>query len=231
MSLQARSYLILAILSLTYGAAWSITPKSQLAGAGVELARRMPERFGGWIEEPDALAQVDPSLSGAGGRDQAQRATYDEVLMRTYQRRDGKRVMVALAYGREQTQELKIHRPELCYRAQGFEVRSLGARVLRLSPNAPVISTALVARNRNRVEIVSYWIRIGDRITRSAWETRWTLLREGLAGRVPDGLLVRTSSLTQSETDAGEALAVQRDFLVELYRALTPQGRQWLTGA
>ena len=56
------------------------------------------------------------------------------------------------------------------------------------------------------------------------------LLREGLAGRVPDGLLVRTSSLAPSETDAGEALAVQRDFLVELYGALAPQARKWLTG-
>lgn len=230
MSLQVRSYLILAVLSLTYGAAWSITPKSQLTGAEVAIAGRLPQQFGGWVEESDALAQVDPSVDGVGGRDQAQRATYDEVLMRTYQRRDGKRVMMALAYGRKQTQELKIHRPELCYRAQGFEVTSLGARALRLGPNASVTSTALVTRNRNRVEIVTYWIRIGDRVTRSAWETRWTLLREGLAGRVPDGLLVRTSSLAPSETDAGEALAVQRDFLVELYGALAPPARKWLTG-
>src|SRR6185295_754125 len=97
---------------------------------------------------------------------------YDDLLMHTYRRADGQQVMMTIAYGRNQTQELKLHRPELCYYAQGFEVHTLGRRTVQLTPARTVSSLALLTRNRTRIEVVTYWIRIDERITENAWQTR-----------------------------------------------------------
>jgi hypothetical protein len=70
-------------------------------------------------------------------------------------------------------------------------------------------------------------MRIGERITENAWQTRWTILRTGLDGRVPDGILVRASTLGASEATAEQELAVQQAFLADLYSAV-PQGTQRL---
>jgi len=42
--------------------------------------------------------------------------------MRAYQNSQGQIVYLALAWGEQQRQEVKIHRPDLCYVAQGFKV-------------------------------------------------------------------------------------------------------------
>jgi EpsI family protein len=136
--------------------------------------------------------------------------------------------MVALAYGRRQTQEIKIHRPELCYYAQGFAVQSLGTRAVQLSPARSVESHALLTENRARTEVVTYWIRVGDSLANDPWTLRWTIFREGLRGRVPDGLLVRTSSLAASAEGAERELALQQEFLADLYRAAPTKTRTFL---
>jgi EpsI family protein len=156
---------------------------------------------------------------------------YDQVLMRSYGRSDGTIVMLALAYGRNQRQEVKIHRPELCYVAQGFEVVDRKIGTLRLSDTRGIEAYRIVARGRDRVEPVTYWIRIGDRVVRNAWDSRMKILRDGLKGTVPDGLLVRASSLTRSTGDIPAAHEIQEQFLGDLYRALDEGSRAKLTGS
>jgi EpsI family protein len=138
--------------------------------------------------------------------------------------------MVAFAYGRRQTQEFKIHRPELCYYAQGFEVTALGKRALRLAATQDVESVALLTRNRTRTEIVSYWIRVGDRVVNNAWDARWLIFRNGVAGDIPDGLLVRASSLADTPLQLERELAVQQAFLSDLYAAVPAGTRRFLVG-
>jgi len=171
------------------------------------------------------------SLSLRGGNEPLGAEAYDDLLMRTYRRSDGQRVMMTIAYGRNQTQELKLHRPELCYYAQGFEVHALGRRAVHLSATRQLGSTALLTRNRSRIEVVTYWMRIGERITENAWQTRWTILRTGLDGRVPDGILVRASTLAASEASTEQELALQQAFLAELYSAVPQSTRRLLAGA
>jgi EpsI family protein len=229
-SALGRSVAILAALALaSYGAA-ALTPREEL-GADLDFATLIPERVGAWVAEPDAEAQVLLVPGGANDTAAAQDASYDDVLMRTYVRDDGARVMIAIAYGRRQTQELKIHRPELCYYAQGFEVSSLGGRDVRLDGQRTAASAALLTRNRSRTEVVTYWIRVGDSLAASAWDTRWTIFREGLRGRVPDGVLVRASSLAESPATAEHEIGLQHAFLADLYRAVPAQTRRLLAGA
>lgn len=225
----ARSASVLAVLTLASCAASSMRPELE-ASASAPLAALIPERFGEWTVEtlpgsqvllvPDALD--DPAA--------AQDASYDDVLMRSYRHADGRQIMAAFAYGRRQTQEIKIHRPELCYYAQGFDVRSLGLRSLELASAVRVGAPALFTQNRARTEIVTYWIRLGDHVATSPWDIRARIFKDGLSGRVPDGLLVRASSLAASAADADRELDLHETFLRDLYAAVPEQTRRFLAG-
>ena len=230
MSPLARGALVTAVLIGASCAAAALTPRAEVARSR-PLAERIPERFGDWIAEPQS---VDPVVLVPGAAlepaDAAESSSYDDVLMRTYRRGDGAHVMAAFAYGRRQTQELKIHRPELCYHAQGFDVSPLGERAVRLDADRSVESLALLTRNRSRIEVVTYWIRVGERVAKGPWDIRWTIFSAGLQGQVPDGLLVRASSLAGSTRDAEHELEVQHQFLADLYRGAPDATRAFLTG-
>jgi EpsI family protein len=226
----ARGALVTAVLVAASCAATGLTPRAEVA-RDRPLTERIPERFGDWTAEPQS---VDPVVLVPGAALEpaaSQASSYDDVLMRTYRRSDGARVMAAFAYGRRQTQELKIHRPELCYYAQGFDVTSLGPRVVRLNRDRTVESLALLTRNRARIEVVTYWIRVGERVARGPWDIRWMIFDAGVHGRVPDGLLVRASSLAESTQSAEHELELQHEFLADLYRGAPDATRAFLTGS
>jgi EpsI family protein len=224
----ARSALVLTVLVFASYAAARMTPRTELGRGTAALDALIPGRFGDWTAEPESVSPVLLVPDAIADPDAAQSAAYDDVLMRTYRRADGARVMVAFAYGRRQTQEIKIHRPELCYYAQGFVVQSLGVRPVHLNAARSVESHALLTQNRSRTEIVTYWIRVGERLANDPWSVRWTIFRDGLAGRVPDGLLVRASSLAESPATAEQELRLQHAFLADLYAATPETTRRFL---
>ena len=47
---------------------------------------------------------------------------YNQTLTRTYINPRGDRIMLSIAYGRDQSDALQMHKPELCYPAQGFRL-------------------------------------------------------------------------------------------------------------
>ena len=70
--------------------------------------------------------------------------------------------MLMVAYGESQSDRLQLHHPEVCYTAQGFRVSRTSAIKLDYSPSAPPLKlTRLVAQREERVEPISYWMRIG----------------------------------------------------------------------
>jgi EpsI family protein len=218
---------------LTAALAYAIAPTRQVSADSVALERMIPKRFGEWVEQRAALEQVPPQIGQAGeeSASRTDRTVYDQVLMRTYRRQsDGELVMLALAYGRRQVQEFKIHRPELCYYSQGYDVRFLGRSHVALGPHFGVDSNLLLTRNRARYEPVTYWIRVGRQISLSAWETRWLIFRDGIAGSVPDGILVRASSVVATEADSASAFRLQKVFFADLYNSLSPAARAAIAG-
>jgi EpsI family protein len=223
----------LCVLALLAGAAYGaerLTPRVDLGRDTPSLAALIPERFGAWSAEAESVSPVLLVADVLADAEAAQSASYDDVLMRTYRRADGASVMVAIAYGRRQTQEIKIHRPELCYSAQGFSVETLGEHAVRLDSRTTVGSRTLLTQNRERTEVVTYWIRVGEHVVNDAWGMRWTIFRDGLGGRVPDGVLVRASSLASSRATAQRELELQQAFLADLYAAAPPRTRTFLAG-
>jgi EpsI family protein len=229
--------LIVGLMLVALLAARGLTPNAAPAAPAVRLEQAVPQAFGSWAAQASPLLQVGLVAQAATGEDPAAQGTrdYDQVVMRTYANAQGDSVMLALAYIGAQRQELKIHRPEQCYRAQGFEVLALLPHSWPQAPSPGTGPTPTGKRMRvqagGRDEIVSYWIRIGELFSESPLQTRLHMLRLGLDGRLTDGVLVRASQLVSAQASAADverAYQVQETFLAELLQATSAAGQALL---
>ena len=230
-SVNPRVMLLAIGLMMASIAAWQLTPRVRQHATVAPLASLVPVRFAEWHEIPLAAGAVDPRAQLPGAVDRE--APYDDVLMRGYINPRGDIVMLALAYGSHQRQEVKIHRPELCYTAQGFEVLRRTPVDLPLTGVSaqPARGARMLVRGADRLETVSYWIRIGNLYSRGAWKTRAHIFTEGLSGRLVDGMLVRVSQIVPDTASATpQRFELQEDFLAQLVRALPANARDLLVG-
>ena len=205
--------------------AWAATPTKQWSehSAQVKYATLFPASFGGWRLAPEqANSVVNPQ------QQETLDAIYDEIVSRVYiDQASGRRVMVSLAYGSNQSRATQIHKPEVCYPAQGFSLVSMRKDLLPLQPHGlPVMR--VVAKMGNRVEPLTYWIRSGDRVVRGAIEQNLARVSLGLRGYIPDGLLFRVSEITPN---VDEAFDLQDRFVREYLAQLPEPARESYIGA
>lgn len=202
------------------------TPQLQARGDAPNLENSVPMAFGDWKAVKDTQLQVDVSR----GVENQSEQPYDQTVMRTYVNSQGQRVMLALAWGERQRQDVKVHRPEVCYPAQGYAVVSLqaGKSLVMAGKAEPVPTVSLLTQNRGSMEAVQYWIRIGTQYGGDGLKARWYILKEGLAGRIPDGVLVRASQRLRSSDEVATSQKTMADFLVELVEAMPGEYRNIL---
>jgi len=231
--LSWRSSLAAFLLMLLAAvAAWQLTPRALPGAAGAaplpQLELAVPPVIGEWRLVPSLREQVDLAVDRDGERLISQ--PYDQTLLRTYQNARGEQILLAVAYTRQQSQEVKVHRPEVCYTAVGFEVLSLDPARLDVAAagTPPVDGMRMVARSVHHTEAVSYWIRMGGIYSQNAFDTRLHLLAEGLQGRLRDGALVRASRIVADPREAAAAYPQIERFLSEFTAALTPEARALL---
>ena len=79
-----------------------------------------------------------------------------------------------------------------------------------------------------RSEPVTYWFTMGDRVVLGRAERLKVQLENGLARRIPDGMLVRVSNLSG---DARGAYALHQSFVAALVAALAPADANRFVGA
>jgi len=213
-----------AMVAAATGATW-LTPREELLAVWPDLESSIPKAFGDWRALPDGMAQI----AVAQGVDTTQEQPYDQVLMRTYANGQGEQVMLALAWGRRQRQDVKVHRPEVCYPAQGYRVISSqpGSPVQADLPE-PIPTVALLTQMSGSYEAVLYWIRIGGRYGGDGWAMRRYLFTEGLEGRIPDGVLVRASQRLPRAELWNVSQQTMRHFLEQLVMALSASIRPLL---
>lgn len=224
-----RSSIVAILLMAIAAAGLLLRPSINAAVPDPNLEQTVPERFGDWHMLPNPLVQASVITKGATSTDQP----YDEIVSRTYVNGRGDMVMLALAYGKNQRQEVKVHRPELCYPAQGFKVLSVKPGVfdgVRSPVNGrDVTGQRMVVDGRGTREVVSYWIRIGDTYSGSPWRIRWQIMQEGLQGRMTDGILVRVSQrVASNDADPAPTHALLESFAKDLVQALPEQTRGYL---
>lgn len=186
-----------AAMVLAAGAAPALKPSLvQPAPGAFDLERVIPRSFGNWIIDP-SIVPITPAPDVQAQLDRI----YDQIVSRTYVNDRGERLMLVLAYGGEQSDALKAHRQEVCYAAQGFEIRQVLHGNLRLRQKTIPV-TRVVAVRGPRVEPVTYWLTMGDRVVLGRLERLMVQLRFGLSGRIPDGMLVRVSSISANPAQA-----------------------------
>lgn len=196
---------------------------AELALPDMKLDAMFPAQFVSW--------RIDPSVMPLLPNAELQKVideSYDQTLARTYVNAQGYRIMLSVAYGGRRNQGMDIHRPEICYPAQGFELRS-DTRTDQLGLGTDTLPLRrVVAGHGSRNEPISYWLVIGRSIASFGYGHRIALLKYGLTGRVPDGMLVRVSSI---DTDAAASFQMQDRFLRDLLAAVSPEFRSRLIGA
>jgi exosortase B len=188
---RAAVYGLVAGLAMagTAAAAPALKPRAD-PGPAPDLEAIVPAAFGDWRIDPDVV-QVTPAPDVQANLDRL----YRQIVSRTYVNGHGERIMLTIAHGGDQSDALKAHRQEACYAAQGFEIRSLEhGRLSTAGRSIPV--TRLHAVRGDRSEPVTYWFTMGDRVVLGRLERLRVQVENGVAGRIPDGLLVRVSSLS-----------------------------------
>ncbi|MYN04963.1 EpsI family protein [Pseudoduganella sp. DS3] len=216
--------LLLALLMLSSAAlTHALTPTLRMADAQglFQLEQMVPRSFGEWEVDTRVMPlQVDPATQAKLDK------IYNQTLGRTYINRSGERIMLSIAYGGDQGDNMGVHKPEVCYTAQGFTVRDGQAGALDSGfGRLPVKRLFAVAGARQ--EPITYWITVGRKATLPGMQQRLQELRYGLSGTVPDGMLVRVSSISG---DAGAAYALQQQFVRAMLQAMDGTARTRLVG-
>ena len=223
MKLPAIRYILVgAAMFLAAGLTIAVTPR-ELVGKGQipDLEQMVPKHFGSWtidssvmpvLVSPDVQAQLDK--------------IYGQTLARTYKNDVGHRVMLSVAYGGNQSDSMSVHRPEVCYTAQGFQILSQQVQQV-VTRMGSIPATRLVALHGPRNEPITYWITVGNRPVLPGVQQKLAQLRYGLTGKVPDGMLIRVSSIGR---DNAAEYALQDAFLSDLIQSVDASSRLRLAG-
>lgn len=210
------------LLAAAAGAA-ALTPRRQviLMPPGGELETMVPKRFGTWEAVPSAQFVLPKTPGSLSDR------LYNQTLTRLYQSPDGIPAMLVMAYGQTQNDLLQLHRPEVCYTSVGFQISGSTVDTVALGHQVNLPVRELIATNDTRVEPIVYWTRIGDTLPTTGSEQRVAKLKQQIAGIVPDGILVRISTVADPTK---EVFAALREFAADLVHAVAPANRAVLIG-
>lgn len=180
----------------------------------IDLERSIPSKFTEW--------KIDTSLSSVLP-DPTQQALldklYNSMTAVTYVGADGYRIMFTAAYGKKQLDDtIQLHNPEVCYAAQGFQISQFQKNSIQISASKSLLVHELIATAPGRPEVVTYWIVVGEKIANTRGEQKIASLKYGFEGYIPDGLLMRVSSIDSNKQNAIDR---HRKFISDLY-AETP---------
>ena len=187
----------------------------------IDLEAIIPAEFGAWRLLPNQTSQIiNPQQKEMIDK------IYSQTLSRTYANADGRYVMLVIAYGDDQSDAKQLHYPEVCYPAQGFQVlfSRLGDVKTKFGDiRVKRMSTAL----GNRLEPITYWTTVGEKVVRGSLQTKLAQLNYGVHGLIPDGMLIRFSSING---DTERAFEDHQQFIDELLQSMQEDSRVRLIG-
>lgn len=220
--ISRRDMLIGGMLLGASAGAWAWTPRTKMSLLGdADMEKMIPKAFGHWRALP-ASALVVPEEEGSLATQ-----LYSQRVGRIYANPDNEAAMLLIAYGGTQSDSLQLHRPEVCYPAFGFEIRDTENVPIPLAPGVRIPARKLVAVSNLRTEQILYWSRIGEHLPVTGAEQRWARLRTEMGGTIPDGVLVRISTIGN---DAERGLQLNRRLAADLMQAVSPATRRLLLG-
>lgn len=220
-----RQAVFVALASVAAAAAGHyLRPTRKLADTlpKLDLETAFPRSFGDWaINDRGPVQLVSPDQKAV--LDQI----YSQTLSRLYiNRASGAAIMLSVAYGGDQSDATRAHRPEVCYPAQGFQIRSDRLATLQFD-DRQLKARRLVAVQGNRIEPITYWVTVGDRIAISGTDQKLQQLSYSTRGLIPDGMLVRISNIA---SDEHASYALHEAFARDLARGLRPGEKDRIVG-
>ena len=221
--LSLRHLLIGLSMIASAALAAHFTPTKTIeADSAPDFHKVVPKQFGDWKQDT-AIVPVLPTPS----EQTLINTIYSQFVSRTYVNGKGQRMMVVIAFGNNQNNELKVHRQEVCYAAQGYKIEHLTHRKLDVG-GARIPLTEMFAVNGSRHEAVTYWLTIGNHVVLSRLGRLLTEIKYSATGQIPSGMLVRISSLGPYRAADSQA---HIQFADELLRGIAPRDRHWFVGA
>lgn len=215
--------LIGVVMLAAAGLALALAPRVKVADQGpqISLETMVPGHFGDWrLDQTIAPLIVSPDVKALLDR------IYNQTLTRTYVSSRGERLMLSIAYGSDQSYSTQIHRPEMCYPAQGFQIERMSKDFIAFSgAQLPVMK--LVATQGHRVEPITYWVMIGNSPVRGNLEQGLARLKYGLTGKIPYGIVIRVSTLSANES---KSYRIQERFVRDMLDAVPMEYRKVLAG-
>jgi EpsI family protein len=229
---SSRIQIVLASIALLAAGllAQVLAPRELMArtSATLNLENVIPKQFGTWTFVPNMSPVTPADPEGYVEADANSTRIYTQEVGRTYTDGHGNIVMLMVAYGPVQNFRLKAHRPEMCYTAAGFRVSGKTNVELSYRPDvAPIKVAHLIAERESRFEPITYWMRVGNDITTGVIDRQLVRLKYGLRGIIPDGALIRVSTIGLPEQASYQ---VQDQFIHDFMEAIAPQDRKFFTG-
>ena len=187
------------------------------------LDKLVPSTFAGWSIDTSAVnGIVNPQT------EEMLNKLYSQILDRVYLDGQGHRIMLSIAYGEDQADDsVQLHYPEVCYPAQGFQLKGNRKEVIQLGQGSVRVRRLQTQFGDSRYEPVTYWTIIGDQQSLGGWDRKLAEIRHGLRGEVVDGLLFRVSSI---DRNTEEGFRLQDAFIRDVVAAMTPSARRQLVG-
>lgn len=220
---RRQAVIVLATAVGTAAVAGALVPTERVADTRPKtpLGELVPSSFGEWVEDRNV-----PVVLPAPDVQANLNKVYNQVLARTYVNKQGYRIMLSVAYGGDQSDGMQVHRPEVCYPAQGFEVQRVWNDEVQLADRRIPVTRA-TTRLGPRIEPLTYWIINGDQVIRPGFGARLVQLQYTMRGKIPDGMLVRVSSI---DPESKRAYEIQDRFSREFAQALDPAFRTRIVG-
>jgi EpsI family protein len=188
------------------------------------LEEVIPARIGSWQQrgETGLVVPADPDARRPSAY------LYSQEVSRVYSDGQGNTVMLMVAYGPLQSSQFKAHWPENCYTAAGFRVsRTSSARIDLRQGTTPLAVTQLTAQRESRFEPITYWMRVGNDVATGVVNRQLSRLKYGLRGIIPDGVLIRVSSLGLSSE---ASFKLHGQFIRDLLAAVPRDERPFFVG-
>lgn len=216
--------LIAAVLmTITAASASHLRPTRYMAETRGDrkLESIVPQQFGQWKKMEISNGIVNPQ------QEQLLNELYSDGITRSYVSADGYRIMLSIAYGKNQNDSFQVHLPEICYPAQGFQVKSVSRLQLDTPFGEIPVRQLETAYQSQRTEPVTYWTTIGDHATQSSMDKKLKEMEYAMQGFIADGLLFRVSSV---DTNIPRAYEVQKQFISDILSAMSAKDRRRLAG-
>ena len=216
--------MLAALCLLAAIAAYALTPHLRLADLEpINLEQMIPTEFGEWKMEPTSEAIIS-----SPEQDAFVKSIYSQVLSRTYVNRAGERIMLSIAYTRDQSDNsgTQSHKPEICYPAQGFKLNSI--RNIKIETRYGFVDgIAMIAKQGDRTEPLIYWTTVGEMVNNARFSIKIAQMGYAVHNIIPDGMVFRVSSIGDDE---GYQILGQKKFINEMVDSLSVKARHRIVG-